>query len=189
MTASQAYHRFLDIGKKDFAIPFKDLIISRRDSRIWLVLSRTKDELQMAPAYDKKPKQRYLNGFARIVPALRRVKVMPIMLAHDLDVVVSATPTQLPSIDLPCRATRTPDENDPVVNITDNPVRNQLWHARGRRSQCRGLGSNRAIRETSWSLSILLCIPWPLTMSAVVTLEPHYRLARMIAKSMHDANG
>jgi sporulation protein YlmC with PRC-barrel domain len=46
--------RFLDIGKKDVAIPFKDLKVSTRDSKIWLVLSRTKDELQMAPAYDKK---------------------------------------------------------------------------------------------------------------------------------------
>jgi sporulation protein YlmC with PRC-barrel domain len=46
--------RFLDIGKKDVAIPFKDLKISTRDSKIWLVPSRTKDELQMAPAYDKK---------------------------------------------------------------------------------------------------------------------------------------
>jgi sporulation protein YlmC with PRC-barrel domain len=46
--------RFLDIGKKDVAIPFRDLKVSARDSRIWLVLNRTKDELQMAPAYDQK---------------------------------------------------------------------------------------------------------------------------------------
>ena len=46
--------QFLDIGKKDVAIPLKDLKVSTRDSKIWLVLSRTKDELQMAPAYDKK---------------------------------------------------------------------------------------------------------------------------------------
>jgi PRC-barrel domain len=46
--------RFLDIGKKDVAIPFRDLKVSTRDSKIWLVLSRTKDELQMAPAYDRK---------------------------------------------------------------------------------------------------------------------------------------
>jgi sporulation protein YlmC with PRC-barrel domain len=46
--------RFLDIGKKDVATPFRDLKVSARDSRIWLVLNRTKDELQMAPAYDQK---------------------------------------------------------------------------------------------------------------------------------------
>jgi ribosomal 30S subunit maturation factor RimM len=46
--------RFLDIGKKDVAIPFRELKVSTRDSRIWLVLNRTKDELQMAPAYDRK---------------------------------------------------------------------------------------------------------------------------------------
>ena len=46
--------RFLDIGKKDVAFPFRDLKVSTCDSRIWLVLNRTKDELQMAPAYDQK---------------------------------------------------------------------------------------------------------------------------------------
>jgi sporulation protein YlmC with PRC-barrel domain len=45
--------QFLGIGKKDVAIPFRDLKFSTRDSKDWLVLSRTKDELQMAPAYDK----------------------------------------------------------------------------------------------------------------------------------------
>jgi hypothetical protein len=45
--------RFLGVGKKDVAIPFRDLKFSTRDSKDWLVLSRTKDELQMAPAYDK----------------------------------------------------------------------------------------------------------------------------------------
>jgi sporulation protein YlmC with PRC-barrel domain len=36
--------RFLDIGKKDVAIPFRELKVSTRDSRIWLVLNRIKDE-------------------------------------------------------------------------------------------------------------------------------------------------
>jgi hypothetical protein len=31
------------------AIPFKDLKVSMRDGKDWLVLNRTKDELKMAP--------------------------------------------------------------------------------------------------------------------------------------------
>ena len=45
---------FLGVGEKDVAIPFKELRVSTRDVKDWLVLNRTKDELKAAPAYDKK---------------------------------------------------------------------------------------------------------------------------------------
>jgi hypothetical protein len=45
---------FLGNGQKDVVIPFKELKVSTRDGKDWLVLTRTKDELKMAPAYDKK---------------------------------------------------------------------------------------------------------------------------------------
>ena len=45
---------FLGVGEKDVAIPFKELRVSTRDGKDWLVLNRTKDELKTAPAYDKK---------------------------------------------------------------------------------------------------------------------------------------
>ena len=35
-------------------IPFKELKISVRGGKDWLTLNRTKDELKLAPAYDKK---------------------------------------------------------------------------------------------------------------------------------------
>ena len=43
---------FLGIGQKDVVIPFKELQISMRDGKNWLVLNRTKDELKTAPAYN-----------------------------------------------------------------------------------------------------------------------------------------
>ena len=43
---------FLGTGQKDVVIPFKELKISTRDGKDWLVLNRTKDELMMAPAYN-----------------------------------------------------------------------------------------------------------------------------------------
>ena len=43
---------FLGVGQKDVVIPFKELQVSMRDGKNWLVLNRTKDELKMAPAYD-----------------------------------------------------------------------------------------------------------------------------------------
>jgi sporulation protein YlmC with PRC-barrel domain len=46
---------FLGVGQKDVAIPFKELKVSTRDGKDWLVLNRTKDELKTMPAYDKKP--------------------------------------------------------------------------------------------------------------------------------------
>jgi sporulation protein YlmC with PRC-barrel domain len=43
---------FLGVGQKDVAIPFKELKVSTRDGKDWLVLNRTKDELKLAPAYN-----------------------------------------------------------------------------------------------------------------------------------------
>lgn len=45
---------FLGIGEKDVAIPFKDLNVSSREDKDWLVLSQTKDQLKAAPAYEPK---------------------------------------------------------------------------------------------------------------------------------------
>jgi len=41
---------FLGAGQKDVVIPFKELKVSTRDGKDWLVLNRTKDELKRAPA-------------------------------------------------------------------------------------------------------------------------------------------
>src|SRR3977135_1963405 len=43
---------FLGAGQKDVVIPFKELKVSTRDGKDWLVLNRTKDELKLAPAYN-----------------------------------------------------------------------------------------------------------------------------------------
>jgi sporulation protein YlmC with PRC-barrel domain len=43
---------FLGAGKKDVAVPFKDLKVVSRDGKDWLVLNQTKDDLKAAPAYD-----------------------------------------------------------------------------------------------------------------------------------------
>ncbi|PNE09959.1 MAG: hypothetical protein CR217_17070 [Beijerinckiaceae bacterium] len=45
---------FLGVGKKDVAVPFKDLKVASRDGKDWLVLNRTKEDLKMAPAFEKK---------------------------------------------------------------------------------------------------------------------------------------
>ena len=45
---------FLGAGKKEVAVPFKDLKVVSRDNKDCLVLNRTKEELKAAPAYDKK---------------------------------------------------------------------------------------------------------------------------------------
>ena len=45
---------FLGAGKKDVAVPFKDLKVVSRDGKDWLVLNQTKEDLKAAPAYDKK---------------------------------------------------------------------------------------------------------------------------------------
>ena len=43
---------FLGVAQKDVVIPFKELKVSTRDGKDWLVLNRTKDELKLAPAYN-----------------------------------------------------------------------------------------------------------------------------------------
>jgi PRC-barrel domain len=43
---------FLGANQKDVVIPFKELKVSTRDGKDWLVLNRTKDELKSAPAYN-----------------------------------------------------------------------------------------------------------------------------------------
>ena len=43
---------FLGTGKKDVAVPFKDLKVVSRDGKDWLVLNQTKDDLKAPPAYD-----------------------------------------------------------------------------------------------------------------------------------------
>ena len=45
---------FLGAGKKEVAVPFKDLKVVSRDGKDWLVLDKTKEDLKAAPAYDKK---------------------------------------------------------------------------------------------------------------------------------------
>ncbi len=43
---------FLGPGKKEVAVPFKDLNVVTRDNKDWLVLNQTKEELKAAPAYE-----------------------------------------------------------------------------------------------------------------------------------------
>ena len=45
---------FLGVGKKDVAVPFKDLKVASRDGKDWLVLNQSKEDLKMAPAFEKK---------------------------------------------------------------------------------------------------------------------------------------
>ncbi|WOJ91342.1 PRC-barrel domain-containing protein [Methylocapsa polymorpha] len=45
---------FLGVGQKDVAIPFKELKVSTRGGKDWLVVNQTKDDLMKAPSYDKK---------------------------------------------------------------------------------------------------------------------------------------
>jgi PRC-barrel domain len=53
-TAVVSVGGLLGVGKKDVAVPFKDLKVASRDGKDWLVLNRTTEDLKMAPAYDKK---------------------------------------------------------------------------------------------------------------------------------------
>jgi len=53
-TAIVSVGGLLGVGKKDVAVPFKDLKVVSRDGKDWLVLNQTKEELKAAPAYDKK---------------------------------------------------------------------------------------------------------------------------------------
>jgi PRC-barrel domain len=43
---------FLGVNQKDVVIPFKEMRVSTREGKSWLVIDRTKDELKMAPAYN-----------------------------------------------------------------------------------------------------------------------------------------
>jgi len=42
----------LGAGQKEIAVPFKELKVSSRDGKDWLVINMTKDELMKAPAYE-----------------------------------------------------------------------------------------------------------------------------------------
>jgi sporulation protein YlmC with PRC-barrel domain len=53
-TAVVSVGGLLGVGTKDVAVPFKDLKVMSRDGKDWLVLNQTKEDLKMAPAYDKK---------------------------------------------------------------------------------------------------------------------------------------
>ena len=53
-TAVVSVGGFLGVGKKDVAVPFKDLKVASRDGKDWLVLNQSKEDLKAAPAYDKK---------------------------------------------------------------------------------------------------------------------------------------
>ena len=53
MTAVIGVGGVLGAGQKDVAVPFKELKITSRNGKDWLVLDRTKDDLKNAPGYDK----------------------------------------------------------------------------------------------------------------------------------------
>ena len=42
----------ISVDGKDVVIPFRELKVSTRDGKDWLVLNRTKGELKMAPTYN-----------------------------------------------------------------------------------------------------------------------------------------
>ena len=46
---------FLGIGEKNVGVPFRDIKISVRDNKEWLVLDRSKDDLKSAPAFSSAP--------------------------------------------------------------------------------------------------------------------------------------
>jgi hypothetical protein len=52
-TAIVSVGGFLGVGKKDVAVPFKALKVASRDGKDWLVLNQTKQDLKMAPTFDK----------------------------------------------------------------------------------------------------------------------------------------
>jgi sporulation protein YlmC with PRC-barrel domain len=54
VTAVVGVGGFLGAGEKEVAVPFKDLKVVTRDNKDWLVLNQTKEQLNAAPAYDKK---------------------------------------------------------------------------------------------------------------------------------------
>jgi sporulation protein YlmC with PRC-barrel domain len=54
VTAVVGVGGFLGAGEKEVAVLFKDLKVVTRDNKDWLVLNQTKEQLNAAPAYDKK---------------------------------------------------------------------------------------------------------------------------------------
>jgi sporulation protein YlmC with PRC-barrel domain len=54
MTAVIGVGGVLGAGQKEVAVPFKELKITSRNGKEWIVLDRTKDDLKNAPGYDKK---------------------------------------------------------------------------------------------------------------------------------------
>ena len=48
-TAVVSVGGLLGVGKKDVAVPFKDLKVASRDGKDWLVLNQTKAETQDGP--------------------------------------------------------------------------------------------------------------------------------------------
>lgn len=42
---------FLGVGEKDVSVPFSDLKVASKDGKSWLVLDRSKQDLEKAPAY------------------------------------------------------------------------------------------------------------------------------------------
>jgi sporulation protein YlmC with PRC-barrel domain len=53
MTAVIGVGGVLGAGQKEVAVPFKELKITSRNGKEWIVLDRTKDDLKNAPGYDK----------------------------------------------------------------------------------------------------------------------------------------
>jgi sporulation protein YlmC with PRC-barrel domain len=49
---------FLGAGEKEVAVPFADLKVASKDGKSWLVLDRSKQDLEKAPSYDKKMKSK-----------------------------------------------------------------------------------------------------------------------------------
>src|SRR5450631_1671459 len=56
---------FLGVNQKDVVIPFKELKVSTRDGKDWLVLNRTKDELMTAPAFPGSSRAAWAGTFGR----------------------------------------------------------------------------------------------------------------------------
>jgi hypothetical protein len=47
--------RFLGIGDKNIAVPFASLAVEQRDASRRIVIDATKETLQAAPAFDRRP--------------------------------------------------------------------------------------------------------------------------------------
>lgn len=43
---------FLGAGQKEVAVPFSELKVASREGKTWIVLDRSKEDLQKAPTYD-----------------------------------------------------------------------------------------------------------------------------------------